>query len=67
MRFLVLGFIPDNKDHDRDGVHTPLRSDGYYGSKETPIGVANLWRSKRLHPRERIVVVQIVNDDDGGV
>lgn len=62
--FLVLGFLPDNRDLERDGVHTPLRSDGYYARPEMPTQVANLWRRKRLHPMERIVVVQIVNDDD---
>jgi len=69
MTFLVLGYIPDNADDDRDGVHTPLRSDGHYFDEESAVGVAELWRRKRLDPRERIVVVEIVNDDadsDGG-
>ena len=44
--FLVIGFIPDNEDIKRDGVHTPLRSDGYYGLMSglaLAKGVADLW------------------------
>jgi hypothetical protein len=58
--YLVIGFIPDNRDPERDGVHTPLRSDGYYFSP--PVAVAELWRSNRLHPRERVVIVQVVDE-----
>ena len=56
---LVLGFIPDDLDIDRDGVHTPLRSDGYYSGPETPRALADFWAESRLDPRERITVVQV--------
>ena len=68
--FLVLGFIPDTdpkvitgRPETGYGVHTPLRSDGYYGNMPTEL--AKHWRQHLLHPEERIVVVQIVDDGDG--
>ena len=67
--YLVLGFIPDDNPKitgrplPTHGVHTPLRSDGYYGEcGGPPIGLAQSWREKPIHPLERVVVVQVVED-----
>jgi hypothetical protein len=69
--FLVLGFVPENSpvhpglrlsNGAGTGVHWPLRSDGYYSGP--PFGVARDWRARPAHPRERVVIVRIVNDHD---
>jgi hypothetical protein len=70
MSYLVIGFIPERSDRLSDlpvspltedgGVHTPLRQDGYYGSP--PIELAEHWRKHKVHPRERVVVVRVVDE-----
>lgn len=72
MSYLVLGFIPERSSRiaelpitplsEPSGVHTPLRQDGHYGDAESALGVAELWRQNPIHPRERVLVVEIVDE-----
>ncbi|MGI9423018.1 MAG: hypothetical protein ACR2PA_07480 [Hyphomicrobiaceae bacterium] len=70
--YFVIGFVPDDdhpQNHREGGVHTPLRSDGYYGPGEgidEAMRVREKWRRNKLDPRERIEVVKIVRhrEDD---
>lgn len=64
MSFLVIGFIPDAAP-ERDGVHTPLRQDGYYRTVDGAMGargVAEYWRANKKHPRERVAIVEVVDE-----
>lgn len=65
--YLVLGFVTEAPSETGCGVHTPLRSDGYYADDQMPLGVAEHWRKNRLVPEERIVIVKIVSDDSDHV
>jgi len=70
--YLVIGFIPEESNRlsglqipvleDSGGVHTPLRQDGYYGSVESARGLAELWRENKVHPRECVAVVKVVDE-----
>jgi hypothetical protein len=70
MSYLVIGFIPERSGRLSDlpvrplaessGVHTPLRQDGYYG--EAPLELAEHWRNNKVHPRERVIVVKVVDE-----
>ena len=74
MSYLVIGFIPERSDRlsglpitplaESSGVHTPLRQDGYYSTAEGALGVALCWRDAKLHSRERVVVVRVIDEPE---